>query len=38
MQGGDCVVITSYDTLRNDIGFLGEFHWNYCILDEVRRV
>ena len=33
-QGGDCVVITSYDTLRNEIGFLGEFNWNYCILDE----
>jgi TATA-binding protein-associated factor len=32
--GGDCVVITSYDTLRNEIGFLGKFNWNYCILDE----
>jgi len=33
-NGGDCVVITSYDTLRNEIGFLGKFNWNYCILDE----
>lgn len=33
-QGGDCVVITSYDTLRNEIAFLGEFNWNYCVLDE----
>jgi TATA-binding protein-associated factor len=33
-SGGDCVVITSYDTLRNDIAFLGNFNWNYCVLDE----
>jgi TATA-binding protein-associated factor len=26
-DGGDCVVITSYDTLRNEIGFLGKFNW-----------
>ena len=23
LGGGDCVVITSYDTLRNDVDFLG---------------
>ena len=33
-KGGDCVVVTSYDTLRNEIGFLGKFNWDYCILDE----
>ena len=34
LGGGDCVVITSYDTLRNDVDFLGGLAWNYCILDE----
>lgn len=29
----DCVV-TSYDTIRNDIEFLSKIEWLYCILDE----
>ncbi|KAJ1494029.1 SNF2 family N-terminal domain-containing protein, partial [Baffinella frigidus] len=28
------VVITSYDTLRNEIDFLGKFNFCYCVLDE----
>ncbi|CAI0433201.1 unnamed protein product [Linum tenue] len=28
------VVITSYDVIRKDIEYLGQFLWNYCILDE----
>ncbi|XP_050224849.1 TATA-binding protein-associated factor BTAF1 isoform X2 [Mercurialis annua] len=28
------VIITSYDVVRKDIDFLGQFLWNYCILDE----
>jgi TATA-binding protein-associated factor len=31
---GDVVVITSYDTLRNEIDFLGKFNFCYCVLDE----
>lgn len=31
---GDCLVITSYDTLRNDVDFLGGFTYDYCVLDE----
>lgn len=29
----DCIV-TSYDTIRNDIDFLSKIEWLYCILDE----
>ncbi|PWN31835.1 uncharacterized protein FA14DRAFT_93569 [Meira miltonrushii] len=29
----DCIV-TSYDTVRNDIDFLSKIEWLYCILDE----
>ncbi|XVF56738.1 hypothetical protein PTKIN_Ptkin06aG0144500 [Pterospermum kingtungense] len=28
------VIITSYDVVRKDADYLGEFLWNYCILDE----
>ncbi|KAF2288111.1 hypothetical protein GH714_004452 [Hevea brasiliensis] len=28
------VIITSYDVIRKDIDVLGQFLWNYCILDE----
>ncbi|CAN1186873.1 TATA-binding protein-associated factor BTAF1 [Linum perenne] len=28
------VVITSYDVVRKDIEYLGQFLWHYCILDE----
>ncbi|XP_008796296.2 TATA-binding protein-associated factor BTAF1 [Phoenix dactylifera] len=28
------VIITSYDIVRKDIGYLGKLSWNYCILDE----
>ena len=28
------VIITSYDVIRKDIDYLGQFLWNYCILDE----
>ncbi|XP_059663033.1 TATA-binding protein-associated factor BTAF1 isoform X2 [Cornus florida] len=28
------VIITSYDVVRKDIDSLGQFSWNYCILDE----
>lgn len=28
------VIITSYDVVRKDIDYLGEYVWNYCILDE----
>ncbi|GAV57483.1 SNF2_N domain-containing protein/Helicase_C domain-containing protein/DUF3535 domain-containing protein [Cephalotus follicularis] len=28
------VIITSYDTVRKDIDYLGQCLWNYCILDE----
>ncbi|KAL6618657.1 hypothetical protein ACP70R_033796 [Stipagrostis hirtigluma subsp. patula] len=28
------VIITSYDTIRKDIDFLGTIFWNYCVLDE----
>ncbi|GER39803.1 TATA-binding protein-associated factor BTAF1 [Striga asiatica] len=27
-------IVTSYDVVRKDVDFLGEFMWNYCILDE----
>ncbi|KAK6243614.1 hypothetical protein QUC31_010023 [Theobroma cacao] len=28
------VIITSYDVVRKDADYLGQFLWNYCILDE----
>lgn len=29
------VVVTSYDTARNEVGRLaGDYEWNYCVLDE----
>lgn len=28
------VVVTSYDVVRNDIEFISEFDFNYCVLDE----
>lgn len=28
------IVVTSYDVCRNDIDFLEEFNFNYCVLDE----
>ncbi|KAJ6144792.1 hypothetical protein N7470_008687 [Penicillium chermesinum] len=28
------VIVTSYDVCRNDRDILGEFNWNYCVLDE----
>lgn len=28
------VVITSYDTVRNDIEYLSRQNWHYCVLDE----
>ncbi|XP_010927294.1 TATA-binding protein-associated factor BTAF1 isoform X2 [Elaeis guineensis] len=28
------VIITSYDIVRKDVGYLGILSWNYCILDE----
>ena len=28
------IVVTSYDTARNEVSKLGEFDWNYCVLDE----
>ncbi|RKP10325.1 hypothetical protein THASP1DRAFT_11354, partial [Thamnocephalis sphaerospora] len=32
------VVIMSYDILRNDIEHLGQYNWNYCILDEGHMI
>jgi len=31
---GDVVVITSYETLRSELEFLGTFNFCYCVLDE----
>ena len=28
------IIICSYDILRNDIQFLEQIYWNYCVLDE----
>ena len=28
------IVITSYDICRNDIDIIGQYSWNYCVLDE----
>ncbi|CAK9182005.1 unnamed protein product [Ilex paraguariensis] len=28
------VIVTSYDVVRKDIGYLSQIFWNYCILDE----
>eukprot|EP00281_Chroomonas_sp_CCMP1168_P012311 CAMPEP_0206284120 /NCGR_PEP_ID=MMETSP0047_2-20121206/40597_1 /ASSEMBLY_ACC=CAM_ASM_000192 /TAXON_ID=195065 /ORGANISM="Chroomonas mesostigmatica_cf, Strain CCMP1168" /LENGTH=900 /DNA_ID=CAMNT_0053714537 /DNA_START=48 /DNA_END=2751 /DNA_ORIENTATION=- len=30
----DIVLITSYETVRNDVDFLSGLTWNYCVLDE----
>ncbi len=30
----DVVIISSYDTVRSDVAFLGDITWNYCALDE----
>lgn len=32
---GPCnLVVASYDTIRKDIDFFSQVHWNYCVLDE----
>lgn len=28
------IIITSYDVVRKDIDYLGQYIWNYCVLDE----
>lgn len=32
------LVITSYDIVRNDVDFLKEILWNYCVLDEGHMI
>ncbi|KAL7269794.1 TATA-binding protein-associated factor mot1 [Rhizina undulata] len=32
--GSTDIVITSYDICRNDIENIGNYNWNYCVLDE----
>ena len=32
---GACnLIVASYDTIRKDIDFFANIHWNYCVLDE----
>eukprot|EP00960_Hanusia_phi_P064883 765948-Hanusia_phi.AAC.5 len=38
VKGGDIVVVTSYETLRNDIDFLGKLTFNYVVLDEGHMI
>lgn len=28
------IIVTSYDVVRNDISFISQFDYNYCVLDE----
>ena len=34
IKGSDMVVVTSYETVRSDVDYLGSLDWDYCVLDE----
>lgn len=37
-ESDNTVVVTSYEIVRNDVEFFGQFNWNYLVLDEGHAI